>query len=118
MYPPCDSEVIKKNCLKQKQRLKQSLLEQELLKKLDKRKSASKDIYIVKKDTHISWYLDSQRQQDALEKMLLHYRLYNFNLELKDFIKSISRYEPDYYLIKITTDFTGKIITKNCESHR
>jgi hypothetical protein len=50
--------------------------------------------------------------------MLLHYRLYNFNLELKDFIKSISRYEPDYYLIKITADFTGKIITKNCENHR
>lgn len=107
-----------KALIERDKRLKQESLEQELLKQLDKKKSASTDIYTVKKDTHTTRYLDTQRQQDALEKMLQHYRLYNFDLEVKEYIKSISRYEPDYYSIKITADFIDKVITKYCETHR
>jgi len=99
-------------------RLKQESLEQELLKQLDKKKSASTDLYTVKKDVYTTRYLDTQRQQDALDKMLQHYRLYKFEFEVKDFIKSLSRYEPDYYSIKITAEFIDKIITKYCETHR
>jgi len=98
--------------------LKKESLEQELLKQLDKKKSASTDLYTVKKDVYTTRYLDTQRQQDALEKMLQHYRLYKFEFEVKDFIKSLSRYEPDYYSIKITAEFIDKIITKYCETHR
>jgi hypothetical protein len=50
--------------------------------------------------------------------MLIHYRLYNFDIEVKEFIKSLSRYEPDYYSIKITSEFIDRIITKYCETHR
>ena len=107
-----------KALIERDKRLKQESLEQELLKQLDKKKSASTDIYTVKKDTHTTRYLDTQRQQDALDKMLQHYRLYNFDLEVKEYIKSISRYEPDYYSIKITADFMDKVITKYCETHR
>lgn len=107
-----------KALIERDKRIKQESLEQELLKQLDKKKSASTDIYTVKKDIHTTRYLDTQRQQDALEKMLQHYRLYNFDLEVKEYIKSISRYEPDYYSIKITADFIDKIITKYCETHR
>jgi hypothetical protein len=98
--------------------LKKESLEQELLKQLDKKKSASTDLYTVKKDVYTTRYLDTQRQQDALEKMLQHYRLYNFDTEVREFIKSLSRYEPDYYSIKITAEFIDKIITKYCETHR
>lgn len=107
-----------KTLIERDKRLKQESLEQELLKQLDKKKSASTDIYTVKKDAHTTRYLDTQRQQDALDKMLQHYRLYNFDLEVKEYIKSISRYEPDYYSIKITADFIDKVITKYCETHR
>jgi mannosyltransferase OCH1-like enzyme len=99
-------------------RLKQESLEQELLKQLDKKKSASTDLYTVKKDVYTTRFLDTQRQQDALEKMLQHYRLYNFDTEVREFIKSLSRYEPDYYSIKITSEFIDRIITKYCETHR
>ena len=90
-----------KALIERDKRLKQESLEQELLKQLDKKKSASTDIYTVKKDTHTTRYLDTQRQQDALEKMLQHYRLYNFDLEVKEYIKSISRYEPDYSYLTV-----------------
>jgi hypothetical protein len=49
--------------------------------------------------------------------MLQHYRLFDLKYEVSDFIKSISRYEPDYYTIKITSDFIDRIITKFKENH-
>ena len=60
---------------------------------------------------------DTQRQEDVLYKMLQHYRLFDLKYEVSDFIKSISRYEPDYYTIKITSDFIDRIITKFKENH-
>jgi hypothetical protein len=107
-----------KAVIERDKRLKQESIEQELLKQLDKKKSASTDLYTVKKDVYTTRYLDTQRQQDSLEKMLIHYRLYNFDSEVKEFIKSFSRYEPDYYSIKITSDFIDRVITKYCETHR
>jgi hypothetical protein len=107
-----------KAVIERDKRLKQESIEQELLKQLDKKKSASTDLYTVKKDVYTTRYLDTQRQQDSLEKMLIHYRLYNFDSEVKEFIKSLSRYEPDYYSIKITSDFIDRVITKYCETHR
>lgn len=107
-----------KAVIERDKRLKQESVEQELLKQLDKKKSASTDLYTVKKDVYTTRYLDTQRQQDSLEKMLIHYRLYNFDSEVKEFIKSLSRYEPDYYSIKITSDFIDRVITKYCETHR
>jgi hypothetical protein len=64
---------LEKERLKQEQRLKESSLEQELLKKLDKRKSSlpNTDIYTVKKDTYTSKFLDTDRQSDILDRIIV-----------------------------------------------
>ena len=111
---------LEKERLKQEQRLKESSLEQELLKKLDKRKSSlpNTDIYTVKKDTYTSKFLDTDRQSDILDRMLENYRLYKLKDDVRDFIKSISRYEPDYHTYQLTSRFIDRIITMYKETHQ
>ena len=111
---------LEKERLKQEQRLKESSLEQELLKKLDKRKSSlpNTDIYTVKKDTYTSKFLDTDRQSDILDRMLENYRLYKSKDDVRDFIKSISRYEPDYHTYQLTSRFIDRIITMYKETHQ
>lgn len=111
---------LEKERLKQQQRLKESSLEQELLKKLDKRKSSlpNTDIYTVKKDTYTSKFLDTDRQSDILDRMLENYRLYKLKDDVRDFIKSISRYEPDYHTYQLTSRFIDRVITMYKETHQ
>ena len=111
---------LEKERLKQEQRLKESSLEQELLKKLDKRKSSlpNTDIYTVKKDTYTSKFLDTDRQSDILDRMLENYRLYKLKDSVRDFIKSISRYEPDYHTYQLTSRFIDSVITMYKETHQ
>ena len=111
---------LEKERLKQEQRLKESSLEQELLKKLDKRKSSlpNTDIYTVKKDNYTSKFLDTDRQSDILDRMLENYRLYKLKDDVRDFIKSISRYEPDYHTYQLTSRFIDRIITMYKETHQ
>ena len=111
---------LEKERLKQEQRLKESSLEQELLKKLDKRKSSlpNTDIYTVKKDTYTSKFLDTDRQSDILDRMLENYRLYKLKDDVRDFIKSISRYEPDYHTYQLTSRFIDRVITMYKETHQ
>ncbi len=111
---------LEKERLKQEQRLKESSLEQEILKKLDKRKSSlpNTDIYTVKKDTYTSKFLDTDRQSDILDRMLENYRLYKLKDDVRDFIKSISRYEPDYHTYQLTSRFIDRVITMYKETHQ
>jgi len=111
---------LEKERLKQEQRLKESSLEQELLKKLDKRKSSlpNTDIYTVKKDTYTSKFLDTDRQSDILDRMLENYRLYKLKDDVRDFIKSISRYEPDYHTYQLTSRFIDRVVTMYKETHQ
>ena len=111
---------LEKERLKQEQILKESSLEQELLKKLDKRKSSlpNTDIYTVKKDTYTSKFLDTDRQSDILDRMLENYRLYKLKDDVRDFIKSISRYEPDYHTYQLTSRFIDRVITMYKETHQ
>lgn len=111
---------LEKERLKQEKRLKESTLEQELLKKLDKRKSSlpNTDIYTVKKDTYTSKFLDTDRQSDILDRMLENYRLYKLKDDVRDFIKSISRYEPDYHTYQLTSRFIDRVITMYKETHQ
>ena len=85
-------------------------LEAELLKSLNNKNKQTP--VTVQKVPVSSRFLDTQRQEDVLYKMLQHYRLFDLKYEVSDFIKSISRYEPDYYTVKITSDFIDRIITK------
>ena len=90
-------------------------LETELLKSLNNKNKQTP--VTTQKVPVSSRFLDTQRQEDVLYKMLQHYRLFDLKYEVSDFIKSISRYEPDYYTIKITSDFIDRIITKFKENH-
>jgi hypothetical protein len=111
---------LEKEKLKQEKRLKESSLEQELLKKLDKKKSSlpNTDIYTVKKDNYTSKFLDTNRQSDILDRMLENYRLYKLKNDVRDFIKSISRYEPDYHTYQLTSRFIDSVITMYKETHQ
>jgi hypothetical protein len=90
-------------------------LEAELLKSLNNKNKQTP--VTVQKVPISNRYLDTERQSEILDRMLESYRLYKLKEDVRDFIKSISRYEPDYYTIKITSDFIDRIITKFKENH-
>jgi hypothetical protein len=50
--------------------------------------------------------------------MLESYRLYKLKEDVRDFIKSISRYEPDYHTYQITSRFIDRFITMYKETHQ
>jgi len=112
--------ILEKERIKRDKRLQQESIEQELLKQLNKKKSSTPntDIYTVKKDTYTSKFLDTDRQSDILDKMLENYRLYKLKDDVRDFIKSISRYEPDYHTYQLTSRFIDRVITMYKETHQ
>ena len=112
--------ILEKERIKRDKRLQQESIEQELLKQLNKKKSSTPntDIYTVKKDTYTSKFLDTDRQSDILDRMLENYRLYKLKDDVRDFIKSISRYEPDYHTYQLTSRFIDRIITMYKETHQ
>jgi hypothetical protein len=90
-------------------------LETELLKSL----SNKKDTPVVVQRIPISnRYLDTERQNRVLEKMLEHYRLNMIERQVKDFIKDISRSEPDFYTLKLTSDFIDGLLTEYNNKHQ
>jgi hypothetical protein len=50
--------------------------------------------------------------------MLESYRLYKLKEDVRDFIKSISRYEPDYHTYQLTSRFIDRVITMYKETHQ
>jgi hypothetical protein len=84
-------------------------LEAELLKTLNNNK---KTPVIVQKVSVSNKYLDTQKQEDVLEHMLDYYRLHNFKRETKEYIKNISRSEPDYYTLRMTNNFIDSLLTE------
>jgi hypothetical protein len=84
-------------------------LEIELLKSLSNKK---KEPVIVKKVPVSNRFLDTQRQEDVLDRMLEHYRLQNYKRETREYIKNISRSEPDYYTLKMTSDFIDQLLSE------
>ena len=112
--------ILEKERIKRDKRLQQESIEQELLKQLNKKKSSTPntDIYTVKKDTYTSKFLDTDRQSDILDRMLENYRLYKLKDDVRDFIKSISRYEPDYHTYQLTSRFIDRVITMYKETHQ
>ncbi len=96
-------------------KIRKESLEAELLKSL----SNKKDTPVVVQRIPISnRYLDTERQNRVLEKMLEHYRLHMIERQVKDFIKDISRSEPDFYTLKLTSDFIDSILTEYNNKHQ
>jgi hypothetical protein len=85
-------------------------LEVELLKSLNNKNKQTP--VTVQKVPVSSRFLDTQRQQDVLDRMLEHYRLQNFKRETREYIKNISRSEPDYYTLKMTSDFIDQLLSE------
>ena len=91
-------------------------LETELLKSLNNK---SKQTPVTVQKVPISnRYLDTERQSDILDRMLESYRLYKLKEDVRDFIKSISRYEPDYHTYQMTSRFIDRVITMYKETHQ
>jgi hypothetical protein len=91
-------------------------LEAELLKSLNNKNKQTP--VTVQKVPISNRYLDTQRQSDILDRMLENYRLYKLKDDVRDFIKSISRYEPDYHTYQLTNRFIDNVITMYKETHQ
>lgn len=91
-------------------------LETELLKSLNNKNKQTP--VTVQKVPISNRYLDTQRQSDILDRMLENYRLYKLKDDVRDFIKSISRYEPDYHTYQLTNRFIDNVITMYKETHQ
>jgi hypothetical protein len=91
-------------------------LESELLKSLNNKTKQTP--VTVQKVPISNRYLDTQRQSDILDRMLENYRLYKLKDDVRDFIKSISRYEPDYHTYQLTNRFIDSVITMYKETHQ
>jgi hypothetical protein len=90
-------------------------LEIELLKSLNNKKKETP--VVVQKVPVSNRFLDTQKQQDVLDKMLEYYRLHNFKRETREYIKNLSRSEPDYYTLKMTNDFIDQLLTEYNSRH-
>jgi len=93
-------------------------LETELLKSLSKKKETKETPVVVQKVPVSNRYLDTERQNRVLERMLEHYRLHMIKIQVKDFIKDISRSEPDFYTLKLTSDFIDSLLTEYNNKHQ
>ena len=91
-------------------------LEAELLKSLNNKNKQTP--VTVQKVPISNRYLDTQRQSDILDRMFENYRLYKLKDDVRDFIKSISRYEPDYHTYQLTNRFIDNVITMYKETHQ
>ena len=91
-------------------------LESELLKSLNNKTKQTP--VTVQKVPISNRYLDTERQSDILDRMLENYRLYKLKDDVRDFIKSISRYEPDYHTYQLTNRFIDSVITMYKETHQ
>ena len=83
-------------------------LEAELLKTLNNNKKTP----VVIQKVISNRYLDTQKQVDVLDHMLDYYRLHNFKRETREYIKNISRSEPDYYTLRMTNNFIDSLLTE------
>jgi hypothetical protein len=83
-------------------------LETELLKTLNNKQQTP----VVVQKVISNRYLDTQKQEDVLDHMLDYYRLHNFKRETKEYIKNISRSEPDYYTLRMTNNFIDSLLTE------
>lgn len=90
-------------------KLHKESLETELLKSLSQKKETP---VVVQKVPISNRFLDNKRQEDVLDSMLEHYRLHTFKRQVRDYIKDISRNEPDFYTLKLTSDFIDSLLTE------
>ena len=84
-------------------------LETELLKSLSKKKETP---VVIQKVPVSNRFLDNKRQEDVLDSMLEYYKIQTFKRQVEDYIKDISRSEPDFYTLKLTSDFIDTLLTE------
>jgi hypothetical protein len=90
-------------------KIRKESLEAELLKSLNKKKETP---VVIQKVPVSNRFLDNKRQEDVLDSMLEYYKLQTFKRQVEDYIKDISRSEPDFYTLKLTSDFIDTLLTE------
>ena len=90
-------------------KIRKESLETELLKSLSKKKETP---VIIQKVPVSNRFLDNKRQEDVLDSMLEYYKIQTFKRQVEDYIKDISRSEPDFYTLKLTSDFIDSLLTE------
>jgi hypothetical protein len=90
-------------------KIRKESLETELLKSLSKKKETP---VVIQKVPVSNRFLDNKRQEDVLDSMLEYYKLKTFKGQIEDYIKDISRSEPDFYTLKLTSDFIDTLLTE------
>jgi hypothetical protein len=90
-------------------KLHKESLETELLKSLSKKKETP---VVIQKVPVSNRFLDNKRQEDVLYSMLEYYKIQTFKRQVEDYIKDISRSEPDFYTLKLTSDFIDTLLTE------
>ena len=90
-------------------KIRKESLETELLKSLNKKKETP---VVIQKVPVSNRFLDNKRQEDVLDSLLEYYKLKSFKSQIEDYIKDISRSEPDFYTLKLTSDFIDSLLTE------
>lgn len=90
-------------------KIRKESLETELLKSLSKKKETP---VVIQKVPVSNRFLDNKRQEDVLDSMLEYYKIQTFKRQVEDYIKDISRSEPDFYTLKLTSDFIDTLLTE------
>ena len=90
-------------------KIRKESLETELLKSLSKKKETP---VVIQKVPVSNRFLDNKRQEDVLYSMLEYYKIQTFKRQVEDYIKDISRSEPDFYTLKLTSDFIDTLLTE------
>jgi len=109
-----DVQLEKARQKKLKEDTEKELIDKLIAQNIDKKKS-NVNIFAAKKDVHTRLVTDTDRELEILDKKLESYRIFELKSEVRDFIKDISRYEPDYYSVKRTREFIDRIIEKFIE---
>jgi len=109
-----DVQLEKARQKKLKEDSEKELIDKLIAQNIDKKKS-NVNIFAAKKDVHTRLVTDTDRELEILDKKLESYRIFELKSEVRDFIKDISRYEPDYYSVKRTREFIDQIIEKFIE---
>jgi len=91
-------------------KIRKESLETELLKSLNNKKKQTP--VVIQKVPVSNRFLDNKRQEDVLDSMLEYYKIQTFKRQVEDYIKDISRSEPDFYTLKLTSDFIDTLLTE------
>jgi len=91
-------------------KIRKESLETDLLKSLNNKKKETS--VVIQKVPVSNRFLDNKRQEDVLVSMLEYYKIQTFKKQVENYIKDISRSEPDFYTLKLTSDFIDTLLTE------